>query len=305
MRPVRLFGLLILGCATSLAAVAGQSEKPAPAPLSANALDFLVGTWQGTLTYLDVRDNKSRNTIKATLEVSRGGEELRYLLSSVDAKGAPIAGDPTTVSVGPGDTVRFGKEDWRVVSTRRSAGRGSTEMRLSRTATDGNKPARIERIYTRDGSTLRVRTEILPEAQGPRVIRSEYVLTISAAAPVERPVAAVDGLSAERLRDATALLNQFVAEGKIAGAVAAVDHVAVTKNRVPFLCKNSNRRMRAPKCLICPAIACIEQDARRFVTGDARRCKRHVPKNRSQRRCVAAPSRFGRGWGLDFDDVTL
>ena len=224
MRLARFIGLLaLLVCSTSLVAVATQSQTPAPAPLSANALDFLVGTWQGTLTYLDDRDNKSRNTIKATLEVSRVGEELRYQLSSVDSKGTPTAGEPTTVTVGPGDTVRFGKEDWRMVSTRRSAGRGSTEMRLGRTGTDTNKSARIERIYTRDASTLRIRTEVLPDAQGPRVIRNEYVLNISAAASAIMPtVSAVEGLSADRLRDATALLNQLVADGKIAGAVAAV-----------------------------------------------------------------------------------
>jgi CubicO group peptidase (beta-lactamase class C family) len=223
MRLVRFIGLLAFVCTTSLVAVATQSQTPAPAPLSANALDFLVGTWEGTLTYLDDRDNKSRNTIKATLEVSRVGEELRYQLSSVDSKGTPTAGQPTTVTVGPGDTVRFGKEDWRMVSTRRSAGRGSTEMRLGRTGTEANKSARIERIYTRDTSTLRIRTEVLPDAQGPRVIRNEYVLTISTAAPaVVRTVTAVEGLSADRLRSATALLNQLVADGKIAGAVAAV-----------------------------------------------------------------------------------
>ena len=224
MRLVRFVGLLaLLVCSTSLVAVATQSQTPAPAPLSANALDFLVGTWHGTLTYLDDRDNKSRNTIKATLEVSRVGEELRYQLSSVDSKGTPTAGEPTTVTVGPGDTVRFGKEDWRMVSTRRSAGRGSTEMRLGRTGTDSNKSARIERIYTRDASTLRIRTEVLPDAQGPRVIRNEYVLNISAAVSAIMPtVSAVEGLSADRLREATALLNQLVADGKIAGAVAAV-----------------------------------------------------------------------------------
>ncbi len=223
MRSARFIGLLSALCAWNLVLIATQSQTPAPAPLSANALDFLVGNWQGTLTYLDQRDNKSRNTIKATLDVARVGEELRYQLSSVDVKGAPSPGESTVVSVGPGDTVRFGKEDWRVVSTRRSAGRGSTEMRLGRTGTDNDKQARIERIYTRDGSTLRVRTEILPEAQGPRIIRNEYVLTVAAGGPALAPsVLPVEGLSVERLREATALLNQFVADGKIAGAVAAV-----------------------------------------------------------------------------------
>ena len=223
MSSLRLIGLLSALCTLNLVLTTAQSQTPAPAPLSANALDFLVGNWQGSLTYLDQRDNKSRNTIKATLDVVRVGEELRYQLSSVDANGAPIPGQSSVVSVGPADTVRFGKEEWRVVSTRRSAGRGSTEMRLARTGTDSDKSARIERIYTRDGSTLRVRTEILPEALGPRIIRNEYVLTASAGGPaLARSVSAVDGLSAERLREATGLLNQFVADGKIAGAVAAV-----------------------------------------------------------------------------------
>ncbi len=223
MTSVRLLGLVSFLCAWTFVGAATQKPAPPPPPLSANALDFLVGNWQGTLTYLDQRDNKSRNTIKATLDVTRVGEELRYQLSSVDPNGAPTAGEPTIVSVGPADTVRFGKEDWRVVSTRRSPGRGSTEMRLGRTGTDNAKQARIERIYTRDGSTLRVRTEILPEEQGPRIIRNEYVLTATVGgASLARSVTAVAGLSAERLREATGLLNQFVAEGKIAGAVAAV-----------------------------------------------------------------------------------
>jgi len=219
-----LVGLLSVVCGGTLVATTPQSQKPAPpAPLSANALDFLVGSWQGTLTYLDPRDNKSRQTIKATLEVARVGEQLRYQLSSVDQNGAPTGGEPTVVSVGPADIVRFGKEDWRVVSTRRSAGRGSTEMRLGRTGIDTDRQARVERIYTRDGSTLRVRTEVLPDAQGPRMVRNDYVLTaVPAGVSSARAVSAVEGISADRLRDATALLQQFVAEGKIAGAVAAV-----------------------------------------------------------------------------------
>ena len=96
-------------------------------------------------------------------------------------------------------------------------------MRLGRTGIDNAKQARIERIYTRDGSTLRVRTEVLPEEQGPRIIRNEYVLTATVGgASLARSVTTVAGLSAERLREATDLLNQFVADGKIAGAVAAV-----------------------------------------------------------------------------------
>ena len=60
MRSARFIGLLSALCAWNLVLIATQSQTPAPAPLSANALDFLVGNWQGTLTYLDQRDNKSR-----------------------------------------------------------------------------------------------------------------------------------------------------------------------------------------------------------------------------------------------------
>ena len=77
MTSVRLLGLVSFLCGWTFVGAATQKPAPPPPPLSANALDFLVGNWQGTLTYLDQRDNKSRNTIKATLDVARVGEELR------------------------------------------------------------------------------------------------------------------------------------------------------------------------------------------------------------------------------------
>ncbi len=75
MTSVRFLGLVSLLCGWTFVGAATQKPAPPPPPpLSANALDFLVGNWQGTLTYLDQRDNKSRNTIKATLDVARVGE---------------------------------------------------------------------------------------------------------------------------------------------------------------------------------------------------------------------------------------
>lgn len=176
---------------------------------------LLVGQWDGTLQYLDYQDNTTRTTIRATLDVARAGEALRYQFSYVEPNGRAVAGDVTMVSLSAaGAAVRFNNEEWSVDSS------NATTLRLSRRGTDNNRPARLERTYTRAGQTLRIRTDVYYEGSNVAVTRNEYALT--AKQGLGRVLPESVGLSGAELRRATELLNQFVADRKIAGAVAAV-----------------------------------------------------------------------------------
>ena len=64
-------------------------------------LAFLAGRWQGTLTYLDYKDNKTHVTLQATLTCTRTDGGLRYRFEYVEPNGKTVAGDETVVTISP------------------------------------------------------------------------------------------------------------------------------------------------------------------------------------------------------------
>ena len=139
---------------------------------SADDLAWLAGQWSGTLTYLDYKDNKTRVTLKTTMECRKTPEGLRYRFDYVEPNGKAVAGDETSVTLDSArQRITVGRDEWTVVGTP-GAGRLTIEL----DGTDAGRAVRFSRTYTLSGDELRIETSARPTDGGTSLVRNTYVL---------------------------------------------------------------------------------------------------------------------------------
>jgi hypothetical protein len=137
---------------------------------------FLAGSWSGTLTYLDYKDDTTRQELKVTMTCTVGGDATRYRFLYVEPNGKRVEGDETVITVETDGThVTIGKERWTV------AGRPlSGRVVLERDGNDNGKAVRLSRSYVRNHNELRIVTTATPAGGGQSLVRNTYVLTLDA-----------------------------------------------------------------------------------------------------------------------------
>ena len=169
MRLSVLPGLLCL----CLAEAAGV-----PPHLTLDDLAFLAGRWVGTLEYLDYADNRTRQTLQASLDCTRGDGALEYRFTYVEPNGTPVEGDEVRVTLDEdGTRLRLNEETWRVMGKAIDPRQERYEVVLSRDGVDADRPAEFRRTLTLDEATLVIRTEVRPEGEERWFVRNEHILT--------------------------------------------------------------------------------------------------------------------------------
>jgi hypothetical protein len=159
--------------------VVGQSpDKAAGARrLTLDDLDFLTGTWAGTLEYLDYADNRTKQKLKVSFQCKRTDGAIEHQFSYVEPNGKKVDGDKIKLTLDEdGSRLRYNDERWRVTDKAIDARNGTYEVALTREGTDGDKPAEFRRVLAFVKGTLTIRTEVKPEKADKPFVRNEYVL---------------------------------------------------------------------------------------------------------------------------------
>lgn len=145
-----------------------------PAASGTPDFGFLVGSWSGTLTYLEYKDNTTRQELKVTMTCMVTGEATRYRFRYVEPGGKRVDGDETVITVAPdGKHVTIGADTWNVAH-RPLGGR----IVLERDGTENDKPVRLSRTFVRNGHELRIVTTATPAGGGQSLVRNSYVLRL-------------------------------------------------------------------------------------------------------------------------------
>ncbi len=141
--------------------------------ISAKDFDVLVGSWKGTLTYLDYSSGKPY-TMPADIEVKKNKKDKSFVIDNIYPD-EPKANSSYTMVISQ-DGKLIDKES---VKSRRKLDDGNLEIITEKTEKDGNdnKPAIIRHTYIVGKNIFSKRKEILFEGTKEWIKRHEYNYT--------------------------------------------------------------------------------------------------------------------------------
>lgn len=177
MRRSLAQGMLCVWLLGQAAACRPAGESGAPLRLTLGDLAFLTGQWAGTLQYLDYADNRTRQTLQASLDCTQADTVIVYRFSYVEPNGERVEGDEVRLRLDDNGTrLRLNEEEWRVAGRAIDQRRGKYEVVLSREGIDAERMAEFRRTLRFDGETLVIRTEVETSGGASRLVRNEHVL---------------------------------------------------------------------------------------------------------------------------------
>jgi hypothetical protein len=141
--------------------------------ISVKDFDKLVGSWQGSLTYLDYSSGNPY-TMSADLVVKRIEKTNQFTFSNIY---------PKETSANGVDTITISKDgnyiDKELVKSRRNLPEGDIEIITEESGKDGNdhKPATIKHTYTFGKTTYKNRKDVKFAGETEWINRHEYSYT--------------------------------------------------------------------------------------------------------------------------------
>lgn len=132
----------------------------------------MVGSWDGTLTYLDYGDNERRVSLQTSVVYSAHDAGLDFEFAYTEPNGEIIR-DSGTLRVLADGRVGMGMEAFEV---QQREVRGPTDLLIvmSRRGTDNDRPGMVWRTIQIDGDALVIRQEVLLDGSTDRFTRNEY-----------------------------------------------------------------------------------------------------------------------------------
>jgi hypothetical protein len=136
---------------------------------------FLEGEWEGELTSLDYKDNRTRVTIGASVEFRLRTTGVWFRFTYVEPNGKTTLGDPGSIRISKdAKGIIEDNDEWRLVS--KSVQDAKIEIVVERMGVEDRKPAMQTRTYLFDGTTLTIQTKVDREKDERTLIRNTYKL---------------------------------------------------------------------------------------------------------------------------------
>ena len=161
------FVVLALGCAGP-----EQRALPASEMLKTSDFDFLVGSWEGLLDYLDYGDDQTRVELPARATYTLDGQ-LRFDFVFTEPSGEAMKDGGTLVVHETGKIVTGG-ETYQLVRKNVDADAEMHEIVFRGRGYDNNRPALITHTVTRRGDALVIQKEVIYEGTSEPLLRHEF-----------------------------------------------------------------------------------------------------------------------------------
>lgn len=122
---------------------------------SGTRYDFLIGSWEGDLEYLDYGDDETRVTLPTWLVVGRASEGagLEFSFQFEEPDGSTVEGGDRFYETAEG--VYFG-DPWQVESRQTPGSDGSYRLVLFRQGSDNERPASLWTTIEQAGEALMI-----------------------------------------------------------------------------------------------------------------------------------------------------
>jgi hypothetical protein len=154
-----------------------QGKVESVSRLAPGDLDFLVGKWVGTLEYLDYKDDRTKQTIKASLDCSAKDDGVAYRFSYVEPNGKALTGDSVKLTIAAtGTSLLVNDEPWTVAATSIDKNERLWKVTFDRNGMENGKLAKLRRTLILNSDILTIRTEVQRDEGDKSLVRNEYVL---------------------------------------------------------------------------------------------------------------------------------
>jgi len=131
-------------------------------------LDVLIGSWEGSLTYIDYGTNKPFS-MPANVAIEKGKNEYQLLLA---------ISYPKETNANSKDKIRLSKDGNKInkiaITSIERLEDGTTTIITNYDGKDNGKKAKIRNIYTLSNSVFNIRKEVKFDANQDWMMRSEY-----------------------------------------------------------------------------------------------------------------------------------
>ena len=170
MKIKRIFILTFLFAATLQICLAQGQSIISNNKIEANEIKKLIGTWKGSLTYVDYRTNKPYS-MPCTLDIITKKENRKFILKYTY---------PNEPKANSSEQLKFSKDlrkiNGKIISQKLRNAEDNVELTTSYNGKDGNdnKKAAIRNIYIVGEEIFIIRKEVKFEGSEDWIKRSEY-----------------------------------------------------------------------------------------------------------------------------------
>ncbi len=169
--PLRAVAAVLIFATFAPASVIGADDTR----LALSDFKFLEGEWEGELTYLDYKDNRTRVTIGASVEYRLRTTGVWFRFTYIEPNGKTVLGDPGSIRIARDEKgIIEDNDEWKLIS--KSIADEKVEIVVERMGFEDRKPAMQTRTYLFDGTTLTVQTKVDREKDERTLIRNTYKL---------------------------------------------------------------------------------------------------------------------------------
>jgi len=141
------------------------------AKITSEDLNLAIGTWEGSITYLDYQSN-TPFTMPANLLVEKGNNENTLVLYN---------SYPNEPKANNSDKIKIAKNglllNKHAVTSRKALENGGIQIQTQHDAKDDGKKARIRYTYSIDRDVFVIRKEVQFEESADWIKRSEFTYT--------------------------------------------------------------------------------------------------------------------------------
>ena len=138
---------------------------------------FLVGSWDGSLEYLNYGDDKTRVTLPTRAVYQLEGDKISYQFVYTEPNGRKVDGQGS-IAVDSNSGVQFNGGAHQVVGRMVDAENELYEIKLTQRGMDNNREAQIDHVIQRNGDKVSITRYILLDGAVDPFVRHTYTFNL-------------------------------------------------------------------------------------------------------------------------------
>lgn len=138
---------------------------------------FLLGSWNGSLEYLNFGDDKTLVTLPTRAVYSQEKDKISYAFIYTEPNGTEVNGQGT-IAIESGDRVQYNGGSHTIVSKSVDAEQDVVEIKITQQGMDNNREAQIDHVFQRKGDVVSITRYILREGATAPFVRHTYTFKL-------------------------------------------------------------------------------------------------------------------------------
>jgi|GEM_PF-4868107 len=157
--------------------ISKKSVSQDASQVSIEDFSFLLGSWNGSLEYLNFGDDKTLVTLPTRAVYSKDEDKISYQFVYTEPNGSEVNGEGT-IAIEPGDRVQYNGGSHTIVGRSVDAEQNVVEIKITQQGMDNNREAQIDHVFQRKGDVVSITRYILLEGATDPFVRHTYTFKL-------------------------------------------------------------------------------------------------------------------------------